>query len=55
MNLTNGHGLAALHTAARFGVAAAVSALLTAPGVLPNLRWRRVNMLSSDPTCRDNM
>ena len=38
MNLTNGHGLAALHTAARFGVAAAVSALLTAPGVLPNLR-----------------
>ena len=38
VNLTNGHGLAALHTAARFGVAAAVSALLTAPGVLPNLR-----------------
>ena len=42
MNLTNGHGLAALHTAARFGVAAAVSALLTAPGVLPNLRHAHV-------------
>ena len=42
VNLTNGHGLAALHTAARFGVAAAVSALLTAPGVLPNLRWWHV-------------
>ena len=53
MNLTNGHGLAALHTAARFGVAAAVSALLTAPGVLPNLRWRRVNMWTCYPTCRD--
>ena len=51
VNLTNGHGLAALHTAARFGVAAAVSALLTAPGVLPNLR--HVDMLSSDPTCPD--